>query len=61
MTEASEEKIPEENEDVWVNDVSEKELDPPPFFKRWRSMYILVLGVWVALILLFYLFTKVYQ
>lgn len=34
--------------------------DPPPFFRRWKSMYMLVLGVFVGLVILFYLFTKAY-
>ena len=33
----------------------------PPLFKRWRSWYVLVLGVLALLILLFYLFTNRYD
>lgn len=65
MTIASEEKVPNENEDeedaLVSEELGKQEPAPPPFFKQWRSMYMLVLGVWVLLILLFYIFTKVYQ
>lgn len=34
---------------------------PPSIFKSWRRLYSLVLGELVLLILLFYLFTKVFE
>ncbi|MFD1756642.1 hypothetical protein ACFSC6_15640 [Rufibacter sediminis] len=37
------------------------DIDPPPFFKSWTSMYWLVLGVLAVLILLFYLITEAYK
>jgi len=36
----------------------EQDLDPPPFFRTWNRMYAFVLGVFVLLVILFYLFTK---
>ncbi len=36
------------------------DIDPPPFFKKWRSMYWLVLGVLAALIVIFYGITQYY-
>ncbi|WP_255430314.1 hypothetical protein [Rufibacter sp. LB8] len=36
------------------------DIDPPPFFKKWSSMYWLVLGVLAVLILLFYVLTVSY-
>jgi len=41
------------------NDVSNNE--KPPFFKDWRSWYILVIGELVLLILLFYWFTNAFS
>jgi hypothetical protein len=35
--------------------------DPPPFFQTWSGMYGLVIGVFVGLVILFYLFTKAYE
>lgn len=35
-------------------------VDPPPFFKTWSGMYALVIGVFIGLVILFYLFTKAY-
>ncbi|WP_255360000.1 hypothetical protein [Rufibacter sp. DG15C] len=37
------------------------DIDPPPFFKTWKGMYWLVLGVLAFLIVLFYLMTEAYQ
>ncbi|WP_262707458.1 hypothetical protein [Rufibacter latericius] len=37
------------------------DIDPPPFFKTWTSMYWLVVGVLAGLILLFYLITEAYR
>lgn len=36
------------------------DIDPPPFFKTWKAMYALVLGVLAGLIFLFYLLTEAY-
>ncbi len=35
--------------------------DPPPFFQTWNGMYGLVIGIFVGLVILFYLFTKAYE
>ncbi|MGA7836796.1 MAG: hypothetical protein WB996_02440 [Ignavibacteriaceae bacterium] len=35
--------------------------EDPPLFKKWRSWYILVLANLVGLIILFYLFTKIFE
>lgn len=37
------------------------DIDPPPFFKKWSSMYGLVLGVLAGLIVLFYFLTIAYR
>ncbi|GGK67096.1 hypothetical protein ACD591_03010 [Rufibacter glacialis] len=37
------------------------DIDPPPFFKTWKAMYWLVLGVLAGLILVFYLITQAYS
>ncbi len=34
--------------------------DPPPFGLRWNTLYAIVLGTLLALILLFYAFTKAF-
>jgi len=39
----------------------EKEVDPPPLFKTWNAWYWLVLLTLVGLIILFYIFTKLYE
>lgn len=44
----------EENKDL---EAEEK----PPFFKKWKGWYLLVLGNLVFLIILFYLFTNHYS
>lgn len=31
--------------------------EKPPFFKNWKQIYLLVIGVLFVMILLFYLFT----
>ena len=33
----------------------------PPFFKTWKGMYTFVLAFLATLILLFHLFTKIYE
>ncbi|MBX0335245.1 hypothetical protein K3G39_18580 [Pontibacter sp. HSC-14F20] len=38
-----------------------QELDKPPFFKSWKSMYWLVLGNLAFLITLFYIITRIYS
>lgn len=38
-----------------------EEVDPPPFFNTWNGMYGLVIGVFVGLVVLFYVFTKFYE
>ncbi|UCH65555.1 MAG: hypothetical protein JSW63_00015 [Ignavibacterium sp.] len=38
-----------------------KDDPPPPFFKTWKRLYSLVLGQLVLLIILFYIFTKVFE
>ena len=34
--------------------------DPPPFFRRWRSVYLIVIGTLVLVIILLYLLTLRY-
>jgi len=34
---------------------------PPPQFKSWKTIYLLVLGNLALLIVLFYIFTKVFN
>ncbi|MBF8964173.1 hypothetical protein I0P70_13035 [Pontibacter sp. FD36] len=38
-----------------------EELDKPPFFESWKSMYWLVLGNLAFLITLFYIITRIYS
>lgn len=35
--------------------------DPPPFFKKWSTMYWVVIGNLALLVILFYLFTKAFS
>lgn len=35
--------------------------DPPPIFKNWNQMYIMVLVLHAFIIFAFYLFTKIYS
>jgi hypothetical protein len=35
--------------------------EPPPFGRRWGTLYALVVGTLVALIVLFYAFTKAFE
>ena len=30
---------------------------PPPFFRKWKHMYLFVLAVFALLVILFYIFT----
>lgn len=39
----------------------EKDVDPPPFFKSWGRLYAFVIGFFVLLVILFYLFTKWFE
>lgn len=34
---------------------------PPPFFRSWRNLYVMVLGELVLVIVLFYLFMKAFR
>jgi len=36
-------------------------IEKPPGFKSWKGWYLLVLGNLTLLILLFYLFTKIFE
>jgi len=45
-----------ERENGIVNEES-----PPPFLKTWNKLYALVFGNLVVLIILFYIFTKVFE
>ena len=40
--------------------ISEKNIDKPPFFKKWKYLYIFVVGWLAFLVLLFYLFSISY-
>lgn len=35
--------------------------DPPPIFKNWNQMYVMVLLIHALTILAFYVFTKIYS
>ncbi|MGB5529461.1 MAG: hypothetical protein WBQ32_05775 [Ignavibacteriaceae bacterium] len=41
--------------------IKDKEESPPPFLGRWRNVYGLVLVNLTLLVLLFYIFTKVFE
>jgi uncharacterized membrane protein len=41
--------------------MNDKEESPPPFLGRWRNIYGLVLVNLAVLVLLFYLFKKVFE
>lgn len=34
--------------------------DKPPFFKTWKTIYLIVIGNLVVLVLLFYLFSQAF-
>jgi hypothetical protein len=36
-------------------------IDPPPFFKTWKALYVLVLTQLLLMITGFYFFTKVFE
>lgn len=42
-------------------DNDDQVFDKPPFFKSWKTIYYLVVGNLVLMILLFYLFTVAFQ
>jgi formate/nitrite transporter FocA (FNT family) len=45
-----------------VEELKKKNIsEDPPLFKKWRSWYILVLANLAGLIILFYLFTKIFE
>lgn len=44
-----------------LNRKSLPEEEKPPLFKSWRGWYTLVLGNLIFLIILFYIFTKVFE
>ncbi len=35
--------------------------EQPPILGTWRNLYALVLGTWVALVVVFWIITQVYQ
>jgi len=39
----------------------EEEVEKPPFFSSWNRLYAFVLGFFVLLVVLFYIFTKWYE
>jgi hypothetical protein len=39
----------------------EEGIEPPPFFRRWRSVYAVVIGNLILLIALFYGFTRLFE
>ena len=39
----------------------EEGIEPPPFFRQWRSAYAVVIGTLVVLIALFYGFTRLFE
>jgi hypothetical protein len=41
--------------------ISEEGIDKPPFFKRWSSIYWIVIANLVGLILLFHFFSEAYK
>ena len=36
-------------------------IDPPPFFKTWKALYVLVLTQLLLMVIGFYFFTKVFE
>ncbi len=42
-------------------DLNETEDSPPPRFKSWNTIYMLVLGNLALMVVLFYIFTKVFN
>jgi len=45
----------DENQEIEFKD------NPPPGFKSWKTIYLIVLGNLALLIVLFYIFTKVFN
>jgi len=43
------------------NIIKNKEESPPPFLGRWRNVYGLVLVNLAMMVVLFYIFTKVFE
>jgi len=45
------------------NDITQNNLrdDPPPIFKNWTQMYVMVLVLHAFIIFAFYMFTKIYS
>lgn len=39
----------------------DRDFSAPPFFKSWKSIYYIVIGNLIMMILLFYLFTTSFQ
>ncbi|MEO6323358.1 MAG: hypothetical protein ABIT01_03545 [Thermoanaerobaculia bacterium] len=39
----------------------EEGIEPPPFFRRWRSAYAVVIGNLLLLIVLFYAFSRLFE
>ena len=39
----------------------EEGIEAPPFFRRWRSVYAVVIGNLILLIALFYGFTRLFE
>ena len=44
-----------------MKDTDNPNSGPPPFFKSWKQIYLLVLGFFVALVLLFSWLTNLYN
>ena len=54
----SEIKLTPEEENIYSEDISD---EPPPVLKSWKNLYWLVFGNLVLLIVIFYIFTKVFE
>jgi len=44
-----------------MKEIKTNKIEKPPFFKSWKGWYFLVIGNLTFLIILFYLFTKVFE
>ncbi|GBD86170.1 hypothetical protein BMS3Abin03_00080 [bacterium BMS3Abin03] len=44
-----------------TNKIDNKDEEPAPFFGSWKKIYAFVFGELIFLIILFYIFTKVFE
>jgi hypothetical protein len=41
--------------------ITEEGIDKPPFLKRWRTIYAIVVGILVGIIVIFHLFSEAFS